>query len=42
MVDAYKAMLAHPSFAESARYAVSSVSNVTQRLDAAVNAFMPK
>ncbi|BCM07219.1 DUF262 domain-containing protein [Ralstonia pseudosolanacearum] len=42
LVDAYKAMLAHPSFAESARYAVSSVSNVTQRLDAAVNAFMPK
>ena len=42
LLDAYKAMLAHPSFSDSARYAVSSFSNVTQRLVAAVNAFAPK
>ena len=42
LLDAYNAMLVHPSFADSARYAVSSVSNVTQRLVAAVNAFAPK
>lgn len=42
LVRDYKKMLTHPSFAESARYAVSSVSNVTQRLDAAVNAFAPQ
>lgn len=42
LVEAYKEMLTRPSFAEGARYAVSSVSNVTQRLDAAVEAFAPK
>ena len=39
LIAAYQQMLTRPSFAEGARYAVSSVSNVTQRLDAAVEAF---
>lgn len=42
LIAAYKGMLDRPSFAEGARYAVSSVANVTQRLDAAVEAFAPK
>lgn len=40
--EAYKQMLTRPSFADGARYAVSSASNVTQRLGAAVEAFAPK
>lgn len=39
LIAAYQAMLAHPTFAEGARYAVSSEANVKQRLDAAVLAF---
>lgn len=42
LIEAYQQMLARPSFAEGARYAVASVSNVTQRLDAAVGAFAQK
>jgi hypothetical protein len=42
LFDAYKQMLARPSFVEGARYAVSSVSNVKQRLAAAVESFAPK
>lgn len=42
LIAAYESMLDRPSFAEGARYAVSSVANVTQRLDAAVEAFAPK
>lgn len=42
LIAAYQDMLARPSFAEGARYAVSSVANVTQRLDAAVEAFAPQ
>ena len=41
LVEAYQAMLAKPPFAEGARYAVSSESNVKQRLDAARSAFAP-
>jgi hypothetical protein len=41
LIGAYKNMLTHPSFAEGARYAVSSAPNVKQRLDAAVAAFSP-
>lgn len=41
LVDAYKAMLTRPSFAEGARYGVSSVTNVSQRLAAAAEAFAP-
>lgn len=40
--SAYVNMRAMPSFSDSARYAVSSVSNVTQRLTAAVAAFAQK
>ncbi len=36
---AYKAMRAHPSFVENARYAVTSSDNVRHRLNAAVEAF---
>jgi hypothetical protein len=39
--EAYQQMLKRPSFADGARYAVASVSNVTQRLEAAVEAFAP-
>ncbi|QGA36967.1 DUF262 domain-containing protein [Burkholderia glumae] len=39
LIDAYQTMLQQPSFADGARYAVSSESNVKQRLDAAVLAF---
>ncbi|MBI1907502.1 MAG: DUF262 domain-containing protein [Rhodocyclales bacterium] len=42
LIKAYQEMLARPSFADGARYAVASVSNVTQRLGAAVEAFDPK
>ncbi|PKO45401.1 MAG: hypothetical protein CVU30_00785 [Betaproteobacteria bacterium HGW-Betaproteobacteria-3] len=42
LIAAYEGMLGRPSFAEGARYAVSSVANVTQRLDAAVEAFAPQ
>jgi hypothetical protein len=42
LIGAYKGMLTRPSFADGARYAVSSVSNVTQRLNAAVEAFASK
>jgi Protein of unknown function DUF262 len=42
LIEAFKEMLKRPSFAEGARYAVSSVTNVTQRLNAAVEAFAPK
>lgn len=35
----YKEMLTKPSFAESARYAVSNVDNVSRRLTAAIQAF---
>ena len=39
LAEAYKAMLTLPTFAEGARYAVSSETNVKERLDAAVAAF---
>lgn len=39
LIAAYQQMLTRPSFADGARYAVSSVPNVTQRLDTAVEAF---
>lgn len=39
ITEAYRAMRAHPSFVESARYAVTSADNVRNRLDAAVEAF---
>lgn len=39
ITEAYKAMRAHPSFVESARYAVTSAENVRNRLNAAVVAF---
>ena len=39
VASAYKAMRAHPSFVESARYAVTSSDNVRNRLNAAVEAF---
>jgi hypothetical protein len=39
VANAYKAMRAHPSFVESARYAVTSSDNVRNRLNAAVEAF---
>lgn len=39
LIEAYKLMLAQHSFAEGARYAVSSEANVKERLDAAVAAF---
>jgi hypothetical protein len=42
LVEAYKEMQAHSSFSDGARYAVSSVANVTQRLNAAVSAFGQK
>lgn len=42
LMEAYKQMLTRPSFAEGARYAVSSVGNVSQRLASAVEAFAPK
>jgi hypothetical protein len=42
LIHAYQEMLTRPGFADGARYAVSSVTNVTQRLDAAVGAFAPK
>lgn len=41
LVKAYKDMRTRPSFALSARYAVSSVDNVRQRLTAAIQAFAP-
>lgn len=41
LIEAYEEMLNRPSFAEGARYAVSSVDNVTKRLEAAVEAFEP-
>ena len=41
LTTAYKAMLTLPTFAEGARYAVSSETNVKERLDAAVAAFAP-
>lgn len=40
--EAFTQMLMTPSFAEGARYAVSSVANVTQRLEAAVQSFAPQ
>jgi Protein of unknown function DUF262 len=42
LVTAFKKMLSLSSFADSARYAVSSITNVTQRLNAAVTAFAPE
>lgn len=39
---AYKAMRSHPSFADSARYAVTSADNVRNRLNAAADAFASK
>lgn len=42
LTAAYMEMLTRPSFSAGARYAVSSVTNVTQRLEAAVEAFAPK
>jgi len=39
LIRAYQAMLAHPTFAEGARYAISSEANVKERLNAAVTAF---
>lgn len=39
LIASYHAMLALPAFADGARYAVSSETNVKQRLDAAVAAF---
>jgi hypothetical protein len=39
VAQAYTAMRAHPSFVESARYAVTSSDNVRNRLNAAVAAF---
>lgn len=39
LILAYQAMLALPTFAEGARYAVSSEANVKERLNAAVTAF---
>lgn len=39
LIQAYQVMLAQPSFAEGARYAVSSEANVKERLNAAVTAF---
>lgn len=39
IAEAYKAMRAHPSFLDSARYAVTSSDNVRNRLNAAVEAF---
>lgn len=39
LIAAYSAMLSQPTFAEGARYAVSSEANVKNRLDAAVAAF---
>ncbi len=41
LIEAYNGMLQRPSFADGARYAVSSATNVKQRLDAAVEAFAP-
>lgn len=41
LVAAYEAMLGQPSFSDSARYAVSSISNVSSRLQTAVDAFAP-
>ena len=42
LIVAYQEMITRPSFADGARYAVSSVTNVTQRLQAAVDAFAPQ
>lgn len=39
LILAYQAMLAEPTFADGARYAVSSETNVKERLNAAVTAF---
>jgi hypothetical protein len=39
VAQAYKAMRAHPSFLQSARYAVTSADNVKTRLNAAVDTF---
>jgi hypothetical protein len=39
LIQAYQVMLAQPTFAEGARYAVSSAANVKDRLHAAVTAF---
>lgn len=39
LIQAYKMMLSQPTFAEGARYAVSSQANVKERLNAAVAAF---
>ena len=39
LAAAYKTMLTLPTFAEGARYAVSSEANVKERLNAAVAAF---
>lgn len=39
IAQAYKNMRAHPSFVDSARYAVSSAENVRNRLNAAIDAF---
>lgn len=40
LAQAYRDMRAHPSFLESARYAVTSVDNVKTRLNAAVASFV--
>jgi len=39
LIGAYRSMLSLPTFADGARYAVSSAANVKERLDAAVAAF---
>jgi hypothetical protein len=39
LIEAYKEMVRHPSFSDSARYAVSSLPNVSMRLNTAVDAF---
>lgn len=39
LTEAYRSMRAHPSFLESARYAVTSADNVKKRLNAAVVSF---
>jgi hypothetical protein len=39
LAHAYKTMRAHPSFLESARYAVTSADNVKARLNAAISSF---
>jgi hypothetical protein len=42
LIVAYKEMVSRPSFADSAKYAVSSIPNVTTRLNTAADAFASK